>query len=295
MQSETFNDQILNFTLPARNARGRLVRLDGVLDTILSAHEYPPTIRDLLAEALILTVLLGSLLKEDESQLTMQAQTEDGVVQLLACDFRNGELRGYVQHDEERLASLGDNPSLEALFGKGYLAVTFDLAASGERYQGVVPLEGHSLAQVCESYFARSEQVPTLIRFAMRSGHEGTVAAGLLIQHLPDGEEGRERLHVMVDHPEWEHVAIMAESISADELVDSALSLENLIWRLYHEEPEVRVLPGLVVSRGCRCSVIHFENVLARFPPDQRKEMRDDDGVIMVDCAFCSRQFAIQD
>lgn len=295
MQSETFSDRILHFTLPARSARGRLVRLDNVLDTILSAHDYPPTIRDLLAEALVLTVLLGSLLKEDESQLTMQAQTEDGVVQLLACDFRNGELRGYVQHDEERLAGLGDDPPLEALFGQGYLAVTFDLATSGERYQGVVPLEGHSLARVCESYFARSEQVPTLIRFALRPSHEGAVAAGMLVQHLPDGEEGRERLHVRMDHPEWEHVAAMAESLSAGELVDSALSLENLVWRLYHEEPEIRVLPGLSLCRGCRCSVIHFENVLARFPPEQRKEMRDEDGIILVDCAFCSRQFAIQD
>ncbi|MFA7597195.1 MAG: Hsp33 family molecular chaperone HslO [Novosphingobium sp.] len=291
MQSETFGDRILNFTLPARNVRGRLVRLDETLDTILSAHAYPETIRDLLTEALVVTALIGSLLKEDDSQLTMQAQTQDGVVKLLACDFRNGELRGYVQHDEDRLAELGAEPSLGELFGQGYLAVTFDLAATGERYQGVVPLEGHSLAQVCESYFERSEQVPTLIRIAITSG----MAAGFLVQHLPDGEEGRERLHVRMDHPEWEHVAIMAESLGADELLDARLPLEDLLWRLFHEEPEIRVAPGLSVNRGCRCSVIHFENVLSRFPAEERKEMRDENGIILVDCAFCSRQFAIQD
>ncbi len=291
MQNETFGDRILNFTLPARNARGRLIRLDETLDTILSAHAYPPVIRDLLTEALVVTALIGSLLKEDHSQLTMQAQTQDGVVKLLACDFRNGELRGYVQHDEDRLAELGQDPSLEALFGDGYLAVTFDLAASGERYQGVVPLEGHSLAHVCESYFERSEQVPTLIRIAITSG----MAAGLLVQHLPDGEEGRERLHVRMDHPEWEHVAIMAGSLRADELLDSRLPLEQLVWRVFHEEPEIRVAPGLPVNRGCRCSIIHFENVLSRFPAEERKEMRDENGIILVDCAFCSRQFAIQD
>lgn len=291
MQSETFGDRILNFTLPARNVRGRLVRLDETLDTILSAHAYPETIRDLLTEALVVTALIGSLLKEDDSQLTMQAQTQDGVVKLLACDFRNGELRGYVQHDEDRLAELGAEPSLGELFGQGYLAVTFDLAATGERYQGVVPLEGHSLAQVCESYFERSEQVPTLIRIAITSG----MAAGFLVQHLPDGEEGRERLHVRMDHPEWEHVTIMAESLGADELLDARLPLEDLLWRLFHEEPEIRVAPGLSVNRGCRCSVIHFENVLSRFPAEERKEMRDENGIILVDCAFCSRQFAIQD
>jgi molecular chaperone Hsp33 len=291
MQSETYDDQILNFTLPARNARGRLVRLEEVLDTILAAHAYPEIIRNLLAEALVVTALVGSLLKEDGSQLTMQAQTEDGVVKLLVCDFRNGELRGYVQHDEERLAAIGPNPSLEALFGDGYLAVTFDLAATGERYQGVVPLEGHSLARVCESYFERSEQVPTLLRIAITSG----MAAGILVQHLPDGEEGRERLHVRMDHPEWEHVAVMAGSLRPDELLDSRLPLEELVWRLFHEEPEVRISTGLPISRGCRCSIIHFEDVLSRFPADQRKEMRDDDGVILVDCAFCSRQFVIQD
>lgn len=291
MQSETFGDRILNFTIPARNARGRLVRLDETLDTILSAHAYPPVIRDLLTEALVVTALIGSLLKEDGSQLTMQAQTQDGIVSLLACDFRNGELRGYVQHDEDRLAELGADPSLEELFGQGYLAVTFDLAATGERYQGVVPLEGYSLAQVCESYFDRSEQVPTLIRIAITSG----MAAGILVQHLPDGEEGRERLHVRVDHLEWEHVATLAGSLRAEELLDSRLSLEELVWRLFHEEPEVRVVQGEDVNRGCRCSVIHFENVLSRFPADQRKEMRDERGIILVDCAFCSRQFAIQD
>src|SRR6476619_3231149 len=167
---ETFADRLLGFSIPSRHARGRAVRLDGVLNEILSAHAYPPAITHLLAEALVLTTLLGGLLKEDGAQLTMQAQTDGGVVRLLVCDWKGGALRGYVDFDRERLAALGVNPSLYALFGKGYLAITFDLEEGKGRYQGIVPLEGASLGQACESYFGQSEQLPTLIRTAVKSG-----------------------------------------------------------------------------------------------------------------------------
>ncbi|MFN5903979.1 MAG: Hsp33 family molecular chaperone HslO, partial [Novosphingobium sp.] len=185
---ETGYDRVLRFAIPGRNARGRAVRLGPVLDQVLDAHDYPPPIRRLLAEALVLTALLGALLKDDGSQLTIQAQTQVGVVDLLVCDYRNGELRGYVRHDVDRLLALGPNPSLFALFGQGYLAVTFDLAATGQRYQGIVPLEGASLAEACESYFAQSEQVPTLIRLGIGDGAAGCVAGGILVQHLAEGE-----------------------------------------------------------------------------------------------------------
>ncbi|MDE2434994.1 MAG: Hsp33 family molecular chaperone HslO [Sphingomonadales bacterium] len=283
----------MGFTIPSRHARGRVVRLGPVLDTVLSAHAYPAAIRHLLAEALVVTALIGSLLKDDDGQLTMQAQTEAGVVDLLVCDYRGGELRGYVRFDEERLAMLGANPSLYALFGRGYLAITFDMASSGQRYQGIVPLEGDSIAQACESYFAQSEQVPTLIRVRVRSDAQGCIAGGFLVQHLAEGEEGRERLHVRMDHPEWEHVAALAGSIRHDELVDPDLSLEALVWRLFHEEDEVRVEVGQPLSRGCRCSVDHYAAVIAKFPEADRAEMRNESGVIVVDCAFCSRLFEI--
>lgn len=290
---ETGFDRVLAFTIPGREARGRVVRLGPVLDEVLSAHDYPPAIRNLLAEALVLAALIGSLLKDEDGQLTMQAQTQAGVVDLLVCDFRAGELRGYVRHDSDKLAMLGANPSLYALFGQGYLAITFDLAATGQRYQGIVPLEGNSLADACEHYFAQSEQVPTLIRVGVRSGGGKCVAGGLLVQHLPDGEEGRARLHVRMDHPEWEHVAVMAGSTRYDELVDPDLSLEALIWRLFHEEGEIRVEPLVPLSRGCRCTEEHYASVLSRFSEEDRLEMRDEEGMIVVDCAFCSKLFRL--
>jgi len=286
-------DRLLSFTLPARDSRGRVVRLGPVLHKILTAHAYAPAIKHLLAEALVITALLGGLLKRVGSQLTLQAQTKGGVVELLVCDYRDGELRGYVKHDAERLAAMGANPSLSALFGKGHLAITFEVA--DQRYQGVVSLEGETLAQAVEAYFAQSEQVPTLIRTAVRIGPEACVAGGLLVQHLADAEQDRDRIHARADHPEWEHVAILAHTVRHDELLDAELSPEALVWRLFHEEPEVRVQTLAQLSRGCRCSVVHFEEVLARFPKEDRREMRNENGIIMVDCAFCSREFPIED
>lgn len=288
-------DRMLSFSIPERDARGRLVRLGPLAEEILAAHAYPPTIARLLAEALVLTALMGSLLKEDGSQLTMQAQTDHGVVSLLVCDYRNGELRGYVKHDDERLSQLGPNPTLRGLFGDGYLAITFDMAVTGERYQGVVPLEGKSLAEAVQAYFERSEQVPTLIRTAVSVADGACLAAAMLLQHLPEGEEGRERFEARVDHPQWHHVAIMGGSITSEELLDQFLPLEQIVWRLFHEEREIRVLPATDLKRGCRCTIAHFEEVLARFPKEERRAMADADGIIQVDCAFCSRIFPIED
>ena len=254
-----------------RAARARAgVRLEAVLDTILSAHAYPLPITNLLAEALALTALAGSLLKDDGSQATMQAQTEDGPVRLLVCDSRGDELRGYVDFDADKLAALGANPSLAALFGqgrtRGHLALTFDLANGKGRYQGIVPLEGASLAQAVEGYFTQSEQVPTLIRLAIETGPGHRRAAALLLQHLPEGEEGRERLHTRFDHPEWEHVATLAGSLRHGELLDPDLSLDAIVWRLFHEEDEVRVFAGPPIARGCRCSRHITKMSSAAFP-----------------------------
>lgn len=284
-------DAALGFALPGRDARGRLVRLGPVLGEILSAHAYPAPVARVLAEALALTALLGALLKDAGGQLTLQAQTEDGIVDLLVADYKGGELRGYVRFDADRLADGPPLPALCDLFGKGYLALTFDQQATGERYQGIVPLEGDSLAEAAESYFCQSEQIPSIVRLAVDdSGH---VAGGLLLQHLPEGEQGRERLHARDDHPEWSHVRILGETVRGSELADAGLPLGDLLWRLFHEEEEIRVLSETPLARGCRCSAEHVRSVIARFPADQRGEMADTDGMIRVDCEFCSRVFPV--
>ena len=291
---ELNTDVALGVAIPSRNARGRIARLGPVVDSILASHEYPPAIERLLAEALTLTALLGALLKEPQGQLTLQAQTEGGVVDLMVCDYLGGELRGYVRHDPERLAAAPEKPSLQELFGTGYLAITFDQPVAKERYQGIVPLEGKNLGEAAQSYFAQSEQIPSLVRLAAEKRGEHWFAGGLLLQHLPEGEEGRERLHTRLDHPDWPHVAILGGSVKAEELTDPALPLDDLIWRLFHEEDEVRTLAAVRLSRGCRCDPDYVRSVIARFPANEREAMVGDDGMIRVDCAFCSSSFAIE-
>ena len=286
-------DVALGVTIPARNARGRLARVGPVLESILANHGYPPVIERLLAEALVMTALLGTMLKEPGGQITVRAQTEAGLVDLLVCDYLGGELRGYVKHDPERLAEAGPNPSLFSLFGKGYLAITFDHPGIDERYQGIVPLEGESLARAAESFFAQSEQIPSVVRLAAEKRETGWSAGGLLFQHLPEGEQGRDRLHTRLDHPDWPHVAVLAGSVKADELTDPSLGLDDLAWRLFHDEAEVRTLDPLKLSRGCRCDPDYVRSVIARFPPEEREAMVGEDGLIRVDCAFCSQSFPI--
>ena len=290
---ELSTDVALGVTIPARNARGRLARIGPVLDSILANHGYPPLVERLLAEALALTALMGSMLKEPNGQVTLQAQTESGAIDLLVCDYLGGELRGYVRHDPDRLADAGPNPSLFALFGKGYLAITFDHPGMDERYQGIVPLEGDSLARAAESFFAQSEQIPSIVRLAAEKHDGGWSAGGLLFQHLPEGEEGRDRLHTRLDHPDWPHVAVLAGSVKADELTDPGLPLDDLVWRLFHEEVEVRTLEPLALRRGCRCDPDYVRSVIARFPEEEREAMVGDDGLIRVDCAFCAQSFPI--
>ncbi len=296
-QSETFADRPLRFSIAARHARGRLVRMDGVLNDILSAHAYPPAVEHLLAEALVLTALLGSSLKEAGSQLTLQTQTEKGAIRLMVCDYKDGALRGYVQFDHASVATLPRDTTLFGLFGAGYLAITFDrdlpLGEGGGRYQGIVPLEGNTLSEAVEHYFVQSEQLPSLIKVSVDHIGGRCVAGGILVQHLAEGEEGRERLHVRLDHPEWEHVVALSSTMSSAELTDLNLPLEEIVWRLFHEEDEVRIENGVGMSKGCRCDPDHIRDVIAKFPAEDRADMADETGNIVVDCEFCSKRFPV--
>lgn len=293
MTINTTLDTALGFTIPERHVRGRVVRLGPTLDRILGAHGYPPAIERLLADALVLAALLGSTLKHEQGQLTLQAQADGGAVELLVADYKGGDMRGYIRHDPERVAEIPSDPSLFALFGKGYLAITFDQAVTGERYQGIVPLEGASLAEAAEAYFTQSEQLPSLVRLHSKRLEDGShVAGGILIQHLPEGEEGRERLHTRLDHPEWEHVRALAQTVTTAELADPKLTPTDILWRLFNED-EVRTFAAVDLQRGCRCDPGHIRSVIARFPLEERAEMADAAGDIHVDCEFCAKRFSL--
>ncbi len=270
-----------------------MVRLQSVLDDIMAAHAYPPAIANVLAEALCLCALLGGLVKNDEGQLTMQAQTENGPITLLVCDYRHGELRGYVDFDPDRLAEQPEQPSLMSLFGKGFLAITFDQPPPLGRHQGIVPLEGANLAEAVQNFLTQSEQIPTIIRTSASRADGHACTGGILVQYFPRGEEGRERLHVQEMSENWQHIAVMSASLSDDELLDTSLPIEDVLWRLFSFSDEVSVLSGKSLIKGCRCNEQHIRDVIARFPKEDRDDMVSDAGNIVVDCKFCSRDFVI--
>lgn len=284
-------DRSLGFSVVVRNVRGQMVRLDTALNAVLAAHDYPAPLARLLAEALTVTALLGATLRQNDGQLTLQAQAKGGAIDLLVCDYRGGAVRGYLSFNKDMV--FDDGMTLPQLFGSGHLAITLDQTTASERYQGIVPLEGDSLGHAIEGYFANSEQLPTLIRVGVSGSSEtGWIAGGLLVQHLARRELGGERLDVVELHPDWQHVSTLAATTSTAELTDPDLAPESLLWRLFHEE-EVRITEGATPMRGCRCSMAHIQDVIKSFPEPERAEMRGDDGKISVDCKFCSKVFAI--
>lgn len=288
-------DRSLGFSVAARNVRGRVVRLDAALNAVLAAHAYPDPVAQLLAEALTLTALLGGTLQDGAAQLTLQAQSSGGAVDLLVCDYRGGQVRGYVRFDRDAVIPSG--LSLPGLFGTGHLAITLEPTDGTERYQGIVPLEGQSLSDAITGYFEGSEQLPTLVRVGIGGSAEaGWIAGGILVQHLARSEIGGERLSVAIEegraHPDWEHVVALTSTVSDLELTDPGLSAETLLWRLFHEE-QVRVVEGVAPARGCRCSPTHIASVLGKFPEAERAEMRGEDGKVRVDCEFCARTWVI--
>ncbi len=288
-------DEVLPFQVDSLDVRGRAVRLGPLLDAILANHSYPPVVTELLAEAILLTALIGSVLRADGGKMTLQAKS-DGAVNLLVADFRvPGELRGYAGFDAEKIAALGPNPRLEQVCGKGYLAITLEQPGTDERYQGIVPLEGENLAEAAQHYFQSSDQLPTTCRLAVR--HDGLnnnwIAGGLLLQHLPRGEAGGERLFVAEDAPNWSHAKAMAITVGGDELTDPTLPMTELVWRLFHQDAPVGYAP-VPLSKGCRCSREHVQSVLRQFSFEQLADMREPDGSIKVNCAFCSKDWIFE-
>lgn len=296
LDGEKVSDLVLPFQIDSLDVRGRVTRLGPTLSEVLGAHAYPAPVAQILAEALALTSLLGSVLREDGGQLTLQARS-NGPISLLVADYMApGAVRGYAQFDADAVKNIEPGSSLETLFGEGYLALTVDKTLNTERYQGIVSLQGNSLADAAGEYFQNSEQLPSLVKLAVR--HDGLTgewfAGGLLIQHLPRGEEGGPR-HFAVDkpHPNWEHATILVNTIQPEELTDPTVTLETVLWRLFHQD-EPRVYNSIAIHRGCRCTRERIQSVLRQFTMNDLMHMREPDGSIRVNCAFCSKDWVFE-
>ena len=288
------DDLILPFQAEQTDVSGRLVKLGPVVDTILSRHDYPELVSQLLGEAVALTALLGAALKF-EGKFILQAST-DGPVDLLVADYQvPGGLRGYARFSPERIAVL---PPGGKLLGEGHLAMTIDRGLDTERYQGVVPLEGESVTEAADTYFRQSEQLPTFIRLAVarhyRAGSTGARpwtwrAGGLLVQKLTrEGghSAGRERAFAEED---WTRAKALAETVEDHELLDPMLPPDRLLYRLFHEE-RVRAFRAVPLNSYCSCSEARVEELLRRFSAEDLAEMVVD-GEVWVTCEFCNSRY----
>jgi len=298
----------LPFQVPSLDLRGRLVRLGPSLDVMLERHNYPPAVAELLAEAMTLAATLATSIKYD-GIFTLQIRG-DGPVRLLVTDVTStGQMRGYAQFDRPSLeaALAKDAPSISPvprLLGAGTLAFTVDQGPDTERYQGVVSLEGATLAECAQAYFRQSEQLKTGLRLAVShtAKGDGTAdqrahwrGAALMIQRLPgeltpdgfsdDSDEADDR---------WRRAVILLSTTTDKEMLDGSLPAENLLYRLYHEEG-VHASPPRLLQFGCRCSRQRIENVLRSFPKAEIADLKDESGEIVVTCEFCLTDYRFDD
>jgi molecular chaperone Hsp33 len=279
--------------MEAMDVRGRAVRLGTVADQILSAHDYPERVAHVVGEVLALTALLGSMLKF-EGSLTIQAKAA-GAITLLVADYHSpGELRAYAQYDAAAVSALGEGATMTEIFGDGFLAMTIDQGADMERYQGIVELEGKDLSDCAENYFQSSEQTPSAVRLAASknplTGHWR--AGGIMVQHLAQGDDGGDRMPGKDRKEAWQRAKILLGSVRQQELLDPALELNELLYRLYHEDG-VRVFRPIHMVRGCRCSREKLGAVIANFSSGDIAEMAED-GKIKMTCEFCNKVFEFE-
>jgi molecular chaperone Hsp33 len=289
------DDFVAAFQLEETQVRGRIVRLgDGVLDPILQRHAYPRWAAHLLGEAILLAIMTSASLKI-EGRVTVQAQGDGPVSLLVAEASSQGGVRGYLRHDPERWARMekvnrGARPHAPQLFGSGVLAIILTPDSPDiSGYQGLVPLEGATLSACAESYFNRSEQVPTRLRFAVAElSRPGAPtrwrAGGAMIQQVAgDASRGE-------TSDEWETAQALFATLTDLELADPDLSSGRLLFRLFHEMG-VRVEPPRLLDDRCTCSRERLFATLQGLGQSDAEDLADESGEISATCRFCAREY----
>lgn len=306
-----WDDTVLPFQLDRSDIRGRVARLDGVLDLILAQHRYPPVVEALVAEAALLTALIGQTIKL-RWKLSLQIRG-DGPVRIIATDYYapaveggSARMRAWASFDTERLSLQG--PGF-AQIGKGYLAVLLDQGAGTTPYQGITPLAGGSLSACAETYFAQSEQLPT--RFALSFGRsvlpggaEGWRAGGVMLQHMPkaspfvatEGGSGEGGLLAAADilggaeGENWARANFLLDTVEEMELIGPNVAPTDLLVRLFHEEGP-RVFDAQAVHFGCSCTEAKVRQSLSIYSAKDIRHMTTGEGIVTADCQFCGAHY----
>ncbi len=303
-----WDDTVLPFQLDASDMRGRVARLDGVLDGILKQHDYPPAVEALVAEMALLTALIGQTVKL-QWKLSLQVQS-NGPVRMIATDYyapqNEGEparIRAYASFDAERLT---DGTSYEQV-GSGYFAVMIDQGQGTKPYQGLTALDPVSISASAEAYFAQSEQLPTKFKLEIgRSSVPGVAehwrAGGVMLQHMPkaspfvadqDGEGKSLTADDLVSgdaEENWNRVKLLLGTVEQLELIGPSVTPSDLLVRLFHEE-QPRVYDAQMVRFGCTCSEDRVRQSLSIYSARDIETMTNEAGRVTADCQFCSAHY----
>ncbi len=309
-----WDDTILPFQLDRADVRGRVARLDSVLDTILAQHAYPAPVAALVAEATLITALIGQTIRPGW-RLSLQLRGE-GPIRLVATDYfapavegEPARMRAYAGFDDEALAAAGAGESAYALLGAGRFGMLIDQGPGTPPYQGITPLAGRSLADCAETYFAQSEQIPT--RFALAMG-EATMpgeesrwrGGGVMLQHMPKasphakgveatGPDGLLAPGDMLDGEEadnWNRAVTLLDTVEETELIGPHVGPDQLLLRLFHEESP-RVYDTQPVRFGCTCGPEKVIQSLSIYTPEELATMTTPEGTITADCQFCGAHY----
>ncbi len=296
-QPSPYGDFVLPFDIAQAGVRGRLVRLDAASARALGAHALPEAAARVAGEVVALGALLGTALKLD-GRLTIQTKG-DGPLDLVTADYygadenRHRGVRGYARLDVPRFDVLADNDFV-TLAGKGALAITIEPKVGGKTYQGIVELSPDGIGASAETYFAQSEQLPTVIKLAAAPLYVAGDpmphwrAGGIMLQMTP--ESAKTGIESRSD--DWDRLSLLLKTVEDLELVDTSLAPETLLWRLFHED-EVRVQPPEPVIFRCDCDPSRITQVLKSYAPQEREGLADPDGVIRARCEFCGKTHEI--
>lgn len=309
----SWDEQVLPFQLDGSNIRGRIARLDSVLAEVLRQHDYPAPVSALVAEAAMLTALIGQTIKL-RWKLSLQIRG-DGPIRIIATDYygptedgQPARIRAYASFDADRLAESGDKSSFENI-GKGMFAVLIDQGPDMQPYQGITPLSGGSLSASAAIYFAQSEQLPT--RFEITVGQSeipgeaaGWRAGGIMIQHIPEASPFAEQataeggllaaddLVPDDDADDWNRANILLDSVEEVEMIGPLVSPPQLLHRLFHEETP-RVFDPQPVKFGCTCSEDKVRNTMSIYSAKDIQKMTAESGMVTADCQFCGAHYEL--
>ena len=266
-------DQLQRFLFDQHNVRGELVQLGPAYEAMITNHNYPAAVAELLGELLAATSLLTALLKF-EGSISVQLQG-DGPVRLLVV---NGDHQQQFRGVARLARDPGSASGLQALLGEGYLVITIS-PVDGERYQGMVALSGGSLAHCLEDYFRQSEQLDTHVWLHARSS-EQAVAGGVLLQRLPGEISG--------DEDGLNHLAQLANTLSREELF--TLPASELLHRLFHQE-ELRLFDPQPLAFVCGCSRERSADAVVTLGRDECEAVIAERGQLSVHCEYCAKDY----